>query len=224
MEIFGLLIDFLQFFGITPSMLGPFALALLALYLMVRHTAVQPLERLRVDVGALRSDMTRLRQDIVSDLTEIRDAVCEVQKHLGGTDGVTWLHQLDRATSFWSRARSPRVLNERGSRFADASGIAMVVATHLDELLDDLADTEPATAYDVERGSGDVLAAFLEDNADIDRRIKDYLYHNPQYDGEDVGWGDVIYVGAFAIRDAYLTRHPELLVPTHEAPATNEAD
>jgi hypothetical protein len=140
----------------------------------------------------------------------MNNAVCELQHHISERHGKSWIHRLETRSGNWSVSKSPLALNSEGKGLLQASGMDKIVRENLDELLDDVTDSLPDTAYDVQIESFVVLSDFLNDNNEILKQLKNYLYKNPQYNETHLELNDLIYVGGLELRNAYLEKHPEL--------------
>lgn len=154
--------------------------------------------------------LSKTISDIKDKLSDIHNAGWEMQNHLGkSTRGkLEPLHKLNKLT--WANSNSPFVLNDRGSRLAEKSGIKDIVSKNLTELIDKVEKTKPISGYDVERCSFEVLGEFIQSNMEFQKQIKDFIFNHPVFEDKEVGLGDIFFVGSIQIREEYFKKHPEI--------------
>jgi len=195
MESLSWAIGFFQYFGITPDTIAPLVIVGFVLYVFLK----KPLK-------SIHHSLTHLK----TESTSINNAVCELQHHITERHGKSWIHRLETRSGNWSVSKSPLALNKEGKGLLQASGIDTIIQENLNELLDDLTDIAPETAYDVQNESFVVLSDFLNDNNEILKQLKSYLFNNPRYNETLLELNDLIYVGGLVLRNEYLKKHPEL--------------
>ncbi|MCA9364539.1 MAG: hypothetical protein KC736_01465 [Candidatus Moranbacteria bacterium] len=146
---------------------------------------------------------------IETSIMWLRERSERLDRRLDGHDGD--LRAIRGRGSLWSRSNSPLQLTDNGRRLLLDSGMRAIVSEHLDELLELLEAEDNPTAYDVSENAIDVLVQFFSDRPDLDRSVKEYLFHHPELSGTILSMEDVFYVGSLMLRDAYFDRHPDMV-------------
>lgn len=195
MEFFQFIFGLFQYFGITAEKVGPFVVLGFALY---------------AALSTKQRSTEKALSKVNRQAENIRNAVYELQAHIAERDKKKLIHALDDRIDTWSTAKSPLELNDAGEQLLRASGMRGVVQENMHELLDDLKETDPQTAYDVQQNSYLVLYDFVEDNQDVQNILKEFLFEKPKFLDRKIDLEDLVYVGLFPLRDRYLRENKEL--------------
>lgn len=144
-----------------------------------------------------------------TDVPEMKSTLTKI------STGLTLLNQvLLEGTvikqSCYSNANSPRKINELGEKMLLASGARVIAEALMPELLQTLIEKNPTTALDVERES--FRSILVKMNDERFSPIKNFAYENPVYQGNPLGYTDILFTMSLLVRDAYLEQHPEIRV------------
>ncbi len=226
MTIIETIIDFCNFFGVTPEKIAPLVLVIGTGFAMYNKHTVKLLEsletRLRGDIDSVKKDLDQVRDDIDylrKDTNVMKDCVVginnttrEIQTYIQEKDGKAFVHKLPKNLGFfdWAKTRSPLRLNKAGSDLSKASGMEKMVKDNINELLIDLEERNLETAYDVQQESFDVVEDLITSEKEYEKELKNFLFNNPKFKGKMVDPADLVFVGSLILRDAYLDRHEEL--------------
>ena len=124
---------------------------------------------------------------------------------------------------FWENKHSPIMLNENGLKLYEAIKGEEFLTANNDFFLEKIAAKNPKTPLDVELTAKEVLIG-NSDN-DIYNDLKNWIYFSPAMQITDengetrkhiVTLLDVCFVLGIALRDTYLSLHPELLPDTEK--------
>ena len=138
---------------------------------------------------------------------DIFDAVRELQLKTGSE----CLHALSpKATGEWAVSGSPLKLSVSGKKLLTESNIDKLVQDNIEKLIPKIEELKLNTAYDVQVKSFSVLGDFVLKTPELEKKIKEFAFNNPVVEGKNIGFSDIIFVGSILLRDAYLSRHPEL--------------
>ena len=156
--------------------------------------------------------LTKKVNDIKCHFEEFYNAGLEIQTHLGKSKGGGKLSPMFKLTSKlnWADSNSPFVLNEKGEGLMKASGMDKIVSDNIPALISMLEKLKPETKYDVDMASVKALGDFVHENEEIEKQIKSFIHNNPVYEGNEVNFGDLFFVGSLPLAQEYFKKHPEL--------------
>jgi|GEM_PF-2184406 hypothetical protein len=179
------MIDWLNYFGITPNQLGP-------VFIVVGFFAW---------AGWIffLKDMKREIGDIKCEVTDLHHATKEIQKYIEDRDGEwTPQHRLGPNPTFsaYGRANSPAVPNTEGEKLLHESQFVEQYPKFKDDLFNAMDAMGLRVAYDYERGAKRALRQ-LQDDPRFDP-IKEYVVGHP-----DITLSVIFAVAAWVIRDDY---------------------
>lgn len=202
--------DLLKVLGLTKeSVVPPIVVLGVAFWLLNKYV----LKSVKSDIASIKTDAV---PNIRSCVTDVHNAVREMQEFIkqekeNDKSVQDWkpLHGLENKPD-WSTANSPISLSEKGRALLVESGINAFIGDKEGDLIKKIDDLKPTTAYDVQKFSYSVLRGLVFDNTDMHNKIKDFVYHNPEFKGSNVDVPDVLYVGSIELRDKYLSTHQEL--------------
>jgi hypothetical protein len=116
--------------------------------------------------------------------------------------------QKPEMLSAFSQTNSPRQLNERGSRLMSDSGSDRILDEHKDDLVLQIEDMRPDTAYDVEQHAYAVL--IMNTSQQWFNPLKEFVFNTPVYEDKSIDLGAICFVMSIRLRDYYFERHPEI--------------
>ena len=109
----------------------------------------------------------------------------------------------ERVSTLWkdevAPARSPRQLNDLGTKILNESGIKEIVSAKKAELLAKVKELNPTNAYDAEQAALDVVANLPKHSPALIPQLKDGAFRVGQ------GLETVLLVGGFYLRDLIFT-------------------
>lgn len=137
------------------------------------------------------------------------EAISALRRDLKGVSkSISYLKSADGK---FSKKNSPRKLNALGERiFREIKG-AEFLGAHQEELLNQIAERKPKTAYDVEKYAREVCLDSTDD--EMFNAMKDFVYNAPSYmvtdeEGKDSPYDltleDVCFILSIPLRDMYL--------------------
>lgn len=160
-----------------------------------------PCEQHKNDISIAKENSSKL-DDITASIRKIEE----------------WIIRKDvKAMGDLIRKCSPYALTEAGIAMLSMSKAKDAVDSNLDYLIRLIEETNPKTAYDVEKNSLSVLTNIL--NEDIFNDIKDFVYNSPEYlsietSGEpikvEVDMNRVLMIMSIYLRDKYFEVHLEI--------------
>jgi hypothetical protein len=144
-------------------------------------------------------------------VTSAENRVTSVEKILQTV--CDWIRKRDnKMIDIFSLMHSPRALTDIGREFYEKSGGKNVLEQNMKfyiaKLDDEMKKQNLKSAFDVENKAYYVL--FMSASDDLFIPVKNYLYNNPQFDGQNVDVSEVCFVMSLQLRDEYLKRHPEI--------------
>jgi c-di-AMP phosphodiesterase-like protein len=146
----------------------------------------------------------RQNKTIISELKdtnrEIKDAIILIQNAI--------IAQNPLMLGTFSKSKSPRQLNEMGVRLFEQSGAGKILDEHMAELVSQIENRHPATAYDVEQNAYLVLMGATSEP--WFNPLKEYLYNNPVFEGNNINLGAICFVMSLVLRNGYFEIHPEI--------------
>ncbi len=99
-------------------------------------------------------------------------------------------------------SRSPIELTEFGKRLLKESDFYSIFEKHKNNLVNKLTRFSPATKYDVQEKSRELMNSL--NDCEAFKPLKTYAFNN----GKD--FGQILRAGAIPLRDYYLKKHPEI--------------
>ena len=170
----------------------------LLVFLVFKYVFLDPI---KVKNDKLDGSLKKLNETTHS----IFDAVMELQKENNP------LHPLSpKAFGEWAVGNSPLELNPKGNKLARESGILKAVEDNVSILIDSIEKLKLRTAYDVQVKAFSELGSFILKTPSLEKEIKDFVFNNPTFEGKNIGFPDVIFVGSLHLRNKYLDKHPKL--------------
>lgn len=144
---------------------------------------------------------------IKNTLKDVLYAIEEIQKD----DSRNFQHTLSpKSIDGWAVSGRPLKLSESGKKLLEKSAMDRLVSENMEKLILKIEELKLETAYDVQDKSFSVLAEFVLETPELEKKIKDFVFNNPVVEGRNIGFRDVIYVGSLVVRDKYLEKHLEL--------------
>ena len=110
--------------------------------------------------------------------------------------------------SYYSRDRSPRIVNELGEQLFKQSGAEEVFSSIKDSLTKELSSKQINSLLQLQMGSLNVMLAHRDDQTL--KPLQDFAYTHPTYHNTPLGYTDLLFVVALKLRDYYIAKHPEL--------------
>jgi hypothetical protein len=153
---------------------------------------------------------------------KVRDSDCARHgRAINDFDGTTKiiLHKIDfiekaliasdkKLLSAFAKSNSPLQLNQRAIDLMTSSGADRILERHRDVLIKQIEELNPATAYDVEQNAYKVL--ILNSDASWFIPLKEYIFNNPVFQGENISMDAICFVMSLPLRDYYFNKHPEI--------------
>ena len=102
---------------------------------------------------------------------------------------------------------SPVELNTLAKELLDKSGGKAFVDNTLDFLISKIEERNPKSILDIQQLAVSVIFDLVDTEAFS--KIKDFVYQNPRYQGQDVDVPVIINIIALHLRNKYFERHPE---------------
>jgi hypothetical protein len=110
--------------------------------------------------------------------------------------------------SAFSQSNSPLQLNQRAIDLMTSSGANKILEGHRDDLIKQIEELNPATAYDVEQNAYKVL--ILNSDASWFIPLKEYIFNNPVFQGHSISLDAICFVMSLPLRNYYFEKHPEI--------------
>lgn len=108
----------------------------------------------------------------------------------------------------FSRANSPRQLNALGVSLMSDSGADEILDEHKADLILQMEEMKPNTAYDVEQNAYAVL--IMNTDQQWFNPLKEFVFNNPIYRENSMSLGAICFVMSLRLRDYYFENHPEM--------------
>lgn len=140
-------------------------------------------------------------------LTDNDQFIKEIKNSIDRIERILIAKDPDMLNQF-SKANSPRQLNDVGRRLFKDSGAETILSEHLEELIAAIAARNPETAYDVEQYSYSVMMEKSSEEWFVP--LKNYIYNHPVFDGVNVSVTAIAFIMSLPLRNEYLGRHPEI--------------
>ncbi len=189
----------LSLVGITRSS-SPVLFLIVLCFMVLYYFFLNPIKK---NIGGIRKEVKLVK----SEVANIYNATRETQKCIKENFKTELMHDLPNKSS-WASSNSPLQLNEKGGELLNISGAKEFIDKNIAVLLEKIKNKTLVAEYDVERESFTLLLESINQDNEFDKKIKKFLYNNPQFDGKNIDFRDIIFVGAIYIRDKYLEKYP----------------
>jgi hypothetical protein len=108
----------------------------------------------------------------------------------------------------FAQSHSPYKLNQDGIDLMKESGADIIFEQQKDDLVRQIEEMAPATAYDVEQNAYKVLILNTDKSWFIP--LKEYVFNSPVFRGNNINLDAICMVMSLPLRDYYLEKHSEV--------------
>lgn len=158
-------------------------------------------------------------KDIDNNIKGINNNITTIRGNISKI--ISFLITGDKKAKAFFVAHSPIELNDLGKEILDKSGARNFIDSSLESLISKIKDGNPKSYLDIHQLAVSVLFNLLD--TEPFSGIKDFVYQNPQYKGNDIDIQAIINLAALYLRDKYIEQGilPEEIIPgTPEIPGT----
>jgi hypothetical protein len=165
--------------------------------------------QLIIVVGIIAVIFVACFEQLNNNLNPMINAVAEIQAHLSKGRKGKFVPLFEMKAVGYIQTFSPVDATPLGLRMLDASGGKKLVDEKYLDFEKEIDQGNCETAYDVQNCASTMIAHI--ENEPYMKRIKDYIYSHPEFEGRPLLLEDVQRVMVIYLRNAYLRKHPDII-------------